>query len=78
MCTLAGFAEKLSLTKVPTVIIGGLHDPVLTPDYLREQVASKIPGARFAVLDCGHNLPLEVPRETAAVIEGFIAGLAAR
>ncbi|HTS31590.1 MAG TPA: alpha/beta hydrolase [Bryobacteraceae bacterium] len=78
MCAQAGFAEKLSLVKIPTVVIGGLHDPILTPDYVRQEVVAKIPGARFAVLDCGHNIPLEMPRETAAVVEGFLAGLAGR
>ena len=78
MCTDPGFADRLSSSNVPTVVIGGLHDPVLAPDYLRRQIAERIPGARVALLDCGHNLPLEMPLETAAVIEGFLAGLAAR
>jgi pimeloyl-ACP methyl ester carboxylesterase len=78
MCAEAGFVERCTSMKVPTVVIGGLHDPILTPDYLPREVVAKTPGARFAVLDCGHNLPLEMPRETAAVMEGFLAGLAAR
>jgi len=36
----------------------------------------KVPGARMALLDCGHNLPLEMPMAVAAVIEAFVAGLA--
>lgn len=75
MCAQPGFEEELASVRVPTVVIGGKHDPFLTPDYLRKELVARIPGARFALLDCGHNLPQEMPMETAAVIEGFLAGL---
>lgn len=38
--------------------------------------ASHVPRARLAVLDAGHEIPLEQPRELAALIEAFLAGLA--
>ena len=47
----------------------------MPPDYLREEVVRHIPGARLALLDCGHNLPLEVPLETAAILEAFLGPL---
>jgi len=75
MCAQTGFEQKLSGLKAPTVVLAGIHDPILTPDYVRQEVAARIPGARLALLDCGHNLPLEAPRETAAVIHGFLAGI---
>jgi pimeloyl-ACP methyl ester carboxylesterase len=76
MCGEPGFEERLADTHVPTVVLAGKYDPMMTPDYLRREIASRIPGARMALLDCGHNLPLEMPSAVAAVIEGFLAGLA--
>ena len=76
MCGEAGFGDRLAEAHVPTVVIAGMHDPLMTPDYIRRGIVHKVPGARMALLDCGHNLPLELPMEVAAVIEGFVAGLA--
>jgi pimeloyl-ACP methyl ester carboxylesterase len=39
---------------------------------------SHIKGARMVILDCGHEIPLERPRELAALIEAFLAGLGER
>jgi pimeloyl-ACP methyl ester carboxylesterase len=75
MCAHPGFADKLPSVRVPTLVIGGEHDPIMTPEYLRREIVDKIPGSRLSLLDCGHNLPLEMPVETAAIIEGFVAGL---
>lgn len=73
MCAGPGFAEELSRVPVPTLVIGGRSDPLMSPDYLRQEVAGKIPGARLKLLDCGHNVPLEKPAETAALIVEFLA-----
>jgi non-heme chloroperoxidase len=75
MCTHVGFSDRLGATRARTLVVAGAHDPLLTPDYLREEIAGKIPAARLARLDCGHEIPLEQPRETAALIEAFVAGL---
>ena len=40
-----------------------MHDPLMTPDYIRREILHKVPGARMALLDCGHNLPLELPMD---------------
>ena len=76
MCGEAGFDDRLADAHVPTVVIAGMHDPMMTPDYLRREIVHKVPAARMALLDCGHNLPLEMPTAVAAVIEAFVAGLA--
>ena len=76
MCGEAGFDDRLADAYVPTVVIAGMHDPMMTPDYIRREIVHKVPGARMALLDCGHNLPLEVPIAVGAVIEAFVAGLA--
>ena len=75
MCCHPGFTDRLNATSAVTFIVGGAHDPLLSPDYRRQEVAQRIPGARIAFLDCGHEIPLELPLETAALIEAFVAGL---
>ena len=35
-------------------------------------------GGYMVILDCGHEIPLERPRELAALIEAFLAGLGER
>ena len=50
-------------------------DPMLPPNVLRPAIVDPIPGARLAALDCGHEIPLEKPQETAALIEAFLAAL---
>jgi 3-oxoadipate enol-lactonase len=72
MCAQPGFSERLAAVPVPTLVIGGNCDPLMPPDYLREEVAGRIPGARLEVLNCGHNIPLEKPAETAAMIQEFV------
>ena len=76
MCGEPGFEERLTDVHVPTVVLAGKYDPLMTPDYLRREVVCRIPGARMALLDCGHNLPLEMPTGVAGIIEAFVAGLA--
>jgi pimeloyl-ACP methyl ester carboxylesterase len=72
ICAQPGFAEELSRVPVPTLVIGGSFDPLMGPAYLRREVVAKIPRARLQLLDCGHNVPLEKPAETAALIGEFV------
>jgi pimeloyl-ACP methyl ester carboxylesterase len=77
MCRQQGqFMDRLSATRAPTLVIGGEADPMLSPTTLRQAVVGPLPRARLAILDCGHEIPLEKPQETAGLIEAFIAGLA--
>ena len=75
MCCQPGFTESLAATRAATLILGGTYDPMFTPDSLRQEILSKIPGARMSLVDCGHELPLEAPAETAAAIQAFLAGI---
>ena len=75
MCTHPGFTDRLNAIRARTLVVAGAHDPLLPPDYLREEIVRKIPAARLAVLDCGHEIPVELPRETGALIEAFVSGL---
>ena len=78
LCTTSSFADRLDALDVPALVVGGQHDPLFTPDLLREGVVAPLHGARLAVLDAGHEVPVEQPNELAAVVEAFIAGLGPR
>jgi hypothetical protein len=41
---------------------------------LRSAVVAPLAGARLALIDCGHEIPMEAPAELAALIEAFLAG----
>lgn len=75
ICIHESFVEKLAAPDLPTLIIGGIHDPIFSPDALRYAVAAPFPRARIALLDSNHEVPIEQPREFAALIQAFVAGL---
>jgi non-heme chloroperoxidase len=71
----ASFADKLGAITAPTLVVA-TDDPFLPPDFLRQAVVAPISGARLAVLHgAGHYVPVERTDETAAIVEGFLAGL---
>lgn len=72
----ADFTDRLSSTTAATLVVAATHDPILSPDFLRHEVVARIPKARLAQIDCGHEIPVERPARAAAVIEAFLAGLA--
>ena len=61
---------------VPTVVVGGRDDAIFTPEALTEGVVAPVRGARLELLDCGHEIPIERPREVAALIDEFASDLA--
>jgi pimeloyl-ACP methyl ester carboxylesterase len=69
------FVERLPATRAPTLVIGGSYDALVPLDTVRQAIVAPIPGARLAVLDCGHEVPLEQPQVAAALIQAFLAGL---
>ena len=75
MCRTGEFVNALSATRAATLVVCGVHDPVLPPQLVRKEIIERIPFARLALLDCGHEIPLEKPLEMAALIEAFLAGL---
>jgi non-heme chloroperoxidase len=70
------FAERVAEVRAPMLVVGGVHDPIFTPETLRQGVVAPLQHARLALLDCNHEIPFERPRELAALIEAFLAGLA--
>ena len=59
--------------RVPTLVVWGESDRIVTPDYGR-QYASLIPGAAFETIpDAGHHPELEQPEAFAACVERFLS-----
>jgi pimeloyl-ACP methyl ester carboxylesterase len=69
------FLDRLPSTRAATLVMAGAHDALMSVEVLREGIVALIPGARMAVLDCGHEIPLEQPQVAAALVEAFLAGL---
>jgi non-heme chloroperoxidase len=67
--------DQVNGIRVPTLVIAADGDPILTPDYVRHSLVESIPGARLVILPCGHEVPIEMPKETAWIVQAFIAGL---
>jgi len=65
--------ELLSKIRVPTLVIGGKHDPA-TPLEASEYIKSRIPGATLTVLDAAHLSNVEAPvAYTNAVLKFLLA-----
>jgi pimeloyl-ACP methyl ester carboxylesterase len=68
----AALLGRLGTVTVPTLVVFGESDRVVTPAYGRA-VAHAIPGAEFAVVPAAGHLPhLEAPTPTWAVIDPFV------
>jgi pimeloyl-ACP methyl ester carboxylesterase len=66
-----GLAARLAGIVVPTLVVWGEADRMLTPGYGREYAAA-IPGATFRLLPAAGHLPqLETPDELLAVLHRF-------
>lgn len=71
------FADRVGSIATPALVVGGLHDAMFTPDLMRDAVAAPLSNARLVLLDAGHEIPIELPRQLAALTEAFLAGLGA-
>jgi pimeloyl-ACP methyl ester carboxylesterase len=68
---LKGWLHRIA---VPTLVLWGARDGVVTPDYGRA-FAGLIPGARFELIaDAGHHPEIEQPGECVARIARFMGG----
>ena len=74
-CTIlqkADLTPQLHRLKLPTLVVCGEFDQA-TPPVLNQQIADKVPGARYVELPgCGHCPPLEQPDEFIAAIKEFV------
>ncbi len=65
-------AYWLNRIAVPTLVVWGGNDGIVSPDYGRAY-ARRIPGARFeTIADCGHHPEIERPEQLAALIGSFV------
>jgi poly(3-hydroxyalkanoate) depolymerase len=55
----------------PTLVIAGQDDPIVPP-VNGKLIASRIPNARFELVDCGHLFILTLASEIAAMVDGFL------
>ncbi len=68
-----GLAARLAGLTVPTLVIWGEADRMVTPAYGQEYAAA-IPGSTFRVLpDAGHLPQIEAPEAVLSMLTGFIA-----
>lgn len=59
--------------KVPTLVIAGADDTLITPDN-SEEIAAGIPGARLELVDnCGHMGMIEKPETYTKLLTAFLA-----
>ena len=64
-------AERLSTIDVPSLVLWGRRDRVVTPEY-GQDYARRIPGARFQLIDDAGHLPqIEQPLQTAQAVRKF-------
>lgn len=64
--------RRLKRLRVPTLVVWGANDGIVTPDYGRAYAAA-IPGARFvAIDDAGHAPHLEQPAAFLAAVREFL------
>jgi pimeloyl-ACP methyl ester carboxylesterase len=72
LATNAAFAEQVSGSTTPTLVVGGAGDWMFPPDALRDGVVAPLARARLEIIDCGHEIPIEAPAELAELVTGFI------
>lgn len=63
--------------RCPTMVVAGRHDQV-RPAAGSEELAKKIPGARFELIDSGHFMPTTAPGALLALLQDFFGAHAAR
>jgi len=67
----ANMLHVLSQLKCPTLVVAGRQDTV-SPPATTEEIARKIPGARFEQIDAGHFMPVTSPAALLALLEEFL------
>ena len=64
-------STELAAITCPALVVGGSLDRVRPPE-LAEPVAKLIPGARYQVVESGHNMAVQTPELLAATIAAFL------
>lgn len=61
----------LGALAMPVLVLAGRRDQ-MTPHHAGRAVAQRIPGARLAMLDAGHSMMAEAPREILRQLHAFL------
>ncbi|HEX2809320.1 MAG TPA: alpha/beta hydrolase [Kineosporiaceae bacterium] len=75
LVTSTSFVEEVAGSVVPTLVVGGAHDLIFTPQALADGVVEPLAHAQLQLLDCGHEVPVELPRQLAGLVDAFVAEL---
>jgi pimeloyl-ACP methyl ester carboxylesterase len=73
--TYESIEDEVSDLRTSTLIIGGAADPLFNPEYIMKRVLPTTREARAVFLPCGHEIPIEMPNETAWLLEAYFAGV---
>ena len=63
--------HMLPQIRCPTLVVAGRHDTV-RPHAGSAELAKKIPGARFELIEAGHFMPTQGPGPLVALLEDFL------
>jgi 3-oxoadipate enol-lactonase len=63
--------HMLPQIRCPAMVVAGRHDTV-RPHAGTAELARKIPGARFELIEAGHFMPTQGPDALLAVLDGFL------
>ena len=63
--------HMLPQIRCPTMVVAGKHDTV-RPHAGTAELAKKIPGARFELIEAGHFMPTQGPEPLLALLEDFL------
>ena len=64
--------ESIRALAMPVLVVAGRRDQ-MTPMKAGQALAKEIPGARLELLDAGHSMMNEAPKELLRVLRGFLA-----
>ena len=63
--------HMLAHIRCPAMVVAGRHDTV-RPHAGSAELAKKIPGARFELIEAGHFMPTQGPQPLVALLEDFL------
>jgi len=66
------WASYVGVLDLPTLIVAGTRDQALGPEAQREHTLPHFSRGRLAEVECSHLIPLERPKQLAALIASFI------
>jgi pimeloyl-ACP methyl ester carboxylesterase len=75
LVTSVSFADRVGMLEQPILVIAGANDVLLPPELLKG-MADGLKNARLEVIDdCGHEIPIERPKELADRMAAFLGNL---